>query len=89
MPPDVLTRVSEYVPEVVEYVQKIVDNGYGLVLTAVWDKLNDACCPSDMNPMGLCILMCRNSAILQIIAMQSLFLRQLEIVKHLQREKVL
>lgn len=29
--PDVLTRVSEYVPEVVEFVQKIIDNGYGLV----------------------------------------------------------
>lgn len=31
MPPDVLTRVSEYVPEVIEYVKKIIDNGYGLV----------------------------------------------------------
>ncbi|XP_062845828.1 cysteine--tRNA ligase, cytoplasmic isoform X3 [Trichomycterus rosablanca] len=29
LPPDVLTRVSEYVPEIVEFVQKIVDNGYG------------------------------------------------------------
>lgn len=29
LPPDVLTRVSEYVPEVVDYVQKIIDNGYG------------------------------------------------------------
>ena len=28
LPPDVLTRVSEYVPEVVVYVQKIIDNGY-------------------------------------------------------------
>ncbi|ORX90132.1 cysteinyl-tRNA synthetase [Basidiobolus meristosporus CBS 931.73] len=28
-PCDVLTRVSEYVPEIVEYVQKIIDNGYG------------------------------------------------------------
>ncbi|CAG8433398.1 8116_t:CDS:10 [Ambispora gerdemannii] len=27
-PCDILTRVSEYVPEIVEYVQKIVDNGY-------------------------------------------------------------
>ncbi|KAI8988022.1 cysteinyl-tRNA synthetase [Mycotypha africana] len=26
--PDVQTRVSEYVPEIVEYVQKIIDNGY-------------------------------------------------------------
>ena len=26
--PDVLTRVSEYVPEVVEFVEKIIDNGY-------------------------------------------------------------
>ena len=29
MAPDVLTRVSEYVPEVVDYVQKIMDNGFG------------------------------------------------------------
>ncbi|XP_062051624.1 cysteine--tRNA ligase, cytoplasmic isoform X2 [Lepus europaeus] len=31
LPPDVLTRVSEYVPEIVSFVQKIVDNGYGYV----------------------------------------------------------
>lgn len=24
-----LTRVSEYVPEIVEYIQKIIDNGFG------------------------------------------------------------
>uniref|UniRef100_A0A8D1JZI6 Cysteine--tRNA ligase, cytoplasmic n=1 Tax=Sus scrofa TaxID=9823 RepID=A0A8D1JZI6_PIG len=29
LPPDVLTRVSEYVPEIVDFVQKIMDNGYG------------------------------------------------------------
>ena len=29
LPPEVLTRVSEYVPEIVDFVQKIVDNGYG------------------------------------------------------------
>uniref|UniRef100_A0A9J8BFT8 cysteine--tRNA ligase n=1 Tax=Cyprinus carpio carpio TaxID=630221 RepID=A0A9J8BFT8_CYPCA len=29
LPPDVLTRVSEYVPEIVEFVKGIVDNGYG------------------------------------------------------------
>uniref|UniRef100_A0A4W4HC46 cysteine--tRNA ligase n=1 Tax=Electrophorus electricus TaxID=8005 RepID=A0A4W4HC46_ELEEL len=29
LPPDVLTRVSEYVPEIVEFVKKIVNNGYG------------------------------------------------------------
>lgn len=29
LPADVLTRVSEYVPEIVEFVQKIIDNGYG------------------------------------------------------------
>ncbi|KAK3102977.1 hypothetical protein FSP39_015466, partial [Pinctada imbricata] len=28
LPADVLTRVSEYVPEIVDYVQKIIDNGY-------------------------------------------------------------
>lgn len=27
LPPDVLTRVSEYVPQIVEYIQKIMDNG--------------------------------------------------------------
>ncbi|XP_063294909.1 cysteine--tRNA ligase, cytoplasmic isoform X1 [Pelobates fuscus] len=31
LPPDVLTRVSEYVPEIVQFVEKIVDNGYGYV----------------------------------------------------------
>ena len=30
-PADVLTRVSEYIPEVVEYVEKIIANGYGYV----------------------------------------------------------
>ncbi|XP_035252736.1 cysteine--tRNA ligase, cytoplasmic-like [Anguilla anguilla] len=29
--PDVLTRVSEYVPEIVTFVKKVVDNGYGYV----------------------------------------------------------
>ncbi|KNC76698.1 cysteinyl-tRNA synthetase, variant, partial [Sphaeroforma arctica JP610] len=29
LPPDCLTRVSEYVPEIVEYVEKIIANGYG------------------------------------------------------------
>ena len=28
LPPDVLTRVTEYVPEIVQYVQKIIQNGY-------------------------------------------------------------
>ncbi|CAB4253832.1 similar to Saccharomyces cerevisiae YNL247W Cysteinyl-tRNA synthetase [Maudiozyma barnettii] len=28
-PPSVTTRVSEYVPEIVEFVQRIIDNGYG------------------------------------------------------------
>ncbi|XP_070558750.1 cysteine--tRNA ligase, cytoplasmic-like [Ptychodera flava] len=28
LPADVLTRVSEYIPEVIEYVKKIIDNGY-------------------------------------------------------------
>ncbi|XP_016536691.1 cysteine--tRNA ligase, cytoplasmic isoform X3 [Poecilia formosa] len=31
LPADVLTRVSEYVPEIVEFVRKIVSNGYGYV----------------------------------------------------------
>ncbi|XP_078457612.1 cysteine--tRNA ligase, cytoplasmic [Lampetra planeri] len=29
LPPDVLTRVSEYVPEIIAFVQKVVDNGFG------------------------------------------------------------
>lgn len=29
LPPDVLTRVSEYVPEIVAFVKKVVSNGYG------------------------------------------------------------
>ncbi|XP_071954766.1 cysteine--tRNA ligase, cytoplasmic-like [Antedon mediterranea] len=29
LPADVLTRVSEYVPEVVTYIEKIIENGYG------------------------------------------------------------
>lgn len=29
LPPSVTTRVSEYVPEIVEFVAKIIDNGYG------------------------------------------------------------
>ncbi|KAG7468378.1 hypothetical protein MATL_G00142280 [Megalops atlanticus] len=31
LPPDVLTRVSEYVPEIVRFVERIVDNGFGYV----------------------------------------------------------
>jgi cysteinyl-tRNA synthetase len=31
MPPHILTRVSEYVPEIVEYVEKILNNGYAYV----------------------------------------------------------
>lgn len=27
--PDALTRVSEYIPQIVDYVKKIIDNGYG------------------------------------------------------------
>ncbi|XP_068438089.1 cysteine--tRNA ligase, cytoplasmic isoform X2 [Clinocottus analis] len=29
LPPDVLTRVSEYVPEIVKFVEQVVSNGYG------------------------------------------------------------
>ncbi|KAK6102952.1 cysteine--tRNA ligase [Brugia pahangi] len=31
LPPTVLTRVSEYIPEIIAYVEKIIDNGYGYV----------------------------------------------------------
>lgn len=27
-PPDVVTRISEFVPEVVKYIEKIISNGY-------------------------------------------------------------
>lgn len=46
--PSVTTRVSEYVPEIVEYVEKIIDNGYAYVSdsgvyfdTAAFDKSHD------------------------------------------------
>ncbi|XP_053385262.1 cysteine--tRNA ligase, cytoplasmic-like [Mercenaria mercenaria] len=29
LPADVLTRVSDYVPEVIDFVQRVIDNGYG------------------------------------------------------------
>ncbi|KAF2905309.1 hypothetical protein ILUMI_00863 [Ignelater luminosus] len=29
--PNVLTRVSEYIPEIVEYIEKIIENGFGYV----------------------------------------------------------
>lgn len=29
LPPDILTRVSEYVPEIVGFVKKVISNGYG------------------------------------------------------------
>ncbi|VDK85534.1 unnamed protein product [Onchocerca ochengi] len=31
LPPTILTRVSEYIPEIIAYVEKIIDNGYGYV----------------------------------------------------------
>ncbi|KAK0413611.1 hypothetical protein QR680_006902 [Steinernema hermaphroditum] len=31
LPPTVLTRVSQFIPEIIEFTQRIVDNGYGYV----------------------------------------------------------
>lgn len=31
LPPNVLTRVSEYVPEIIDFIKKIIDNGFGYV----------------------------------------------------------
>ena len=27
-PPDVVTRITEFIPEVIKYIQKIIDNGF-------------------------------------------------------------
>lgn len=29
--PNVLTRVSEYLPEIIQFIRKIIDNGYAYV----------------------------------------------------------
>jgi cysteinyl-tRNA synthetase len=37
LPPDTVTRVSEYVPEIVAYVEKIISNGYAYAVDGnVW-----------------------------------------------------
>jgi len=28
MPPNVMTRVSEYIPEIIKYIEEIIKNGY-------------------------------------------------------------
>ncbi len=37
LPPDTITRVSEYVPEIVKFVEKIIENGFAYVTPATGD----------------------------------------------------
>uniref|UniRef100_A0A671Q118 Cysteine--tRNA ligase, cytoplasmic n=1 Tax=Sinocyclocheilus anshuiensis TaxID=1608454 RepID=A0A671Q118_9TELE len=48
LPPEVLTRVSEYVPEIVAFVKGIVDNGYGYESngSVYFDTANFDSCPA-------------------------------------------
>ncbi|XP_051578516.1 cysteine--tRNA ligase, cytoplasmic-like [Myxocyprinus asiaticus] len=48
LPPDVLTRVSEYVPEIVAFVRRIVDNSYGYESngSVYFDTAKFDACPS-------------------------------------------
>ncbi|XP_052002816.1 cysteine--tRNA ligase, cytoplasmic [Xyrauchen texanus] len=48
LPPDVLTRVSEYVPEIVAFVKRILDNGYGYESngSVYFDTAKFDACPS-------------------------------------------
>lgn len=31
LPPHILTRVSEYIPEIITFIEKIIENGFGYV----------------------------------------------------------
>ena len=37
--PDVVTRVTEYVPEIVDFVQKIIDNGFGYLERLILSRI--------------------------------------------------
>lgn len=50
LPPDVLTRVTEYVPQIVAYVQKIIDNGFGFVNWESWGGGAKVVCRSSTDP---------------------------------------
>lgn len=97
LPPDVLTRVSEYVPEIVEFVSKVISNGYGWGGFKV--KARPALPPqttsiiqfsdvTGMNQMVPCTLTPQSSTPVHSTRMPNWSLKQSEIKKLYKKEKV-